>query len=100
MNELEAQNFTLLMGHIIGVDHAGHTYGVNNKEIERKLNDTEAIVQKIIDKMDQDTVLIVYGDHGMNDGGNHGVETIGEIRTIIFSYTKSGFPMKYTSKSV
>jgi hypothetical protein len=50
--------------------------------------------------MDQDTVLIVYGDHGMNDGGNHGVETIGEIRTIIFSYTKSGFPMKYTSKSV
>ena len=46
--ELEMNNFTLLLGHLIGVDHAGHTYSANHKEIERKLNETESIIMDII----------------------------------------------------
>jgi len=41
-------NFTLLIGHVIGVDHAGHTYSSSHKEIERKLNDTENMIKEII----------------------------------------------------
>lgn len=41
MNELHQNNFTLLLCHILGVDHAGHTFGAAHSEIERKLNDTE-----------------------------------------------------------
>lgn len=52
MQELDQRNFTLLLGHILGVDHAGHTYSANHKEIERKLNDTEQIIADIIQKMD------------------------------------------------
>lgn len=30
LNEISASNFTLLIGHIIGVDHAGHTYSASH----------------------------------------------------------------------
>jgi phosphopentomutase len=29
-------------------------------------------VQEVINAMDEDTVLLVCGDHGMTDDGNHG----------------------------
>jgi GPI ethanolamine phosphate transferase 3 subunit O len=41
-------NFTLLIGHVIGVDHAGHTYSSSHSEIERKLRDTEKLIKDII----------------------------------------------------
>jgi GPI ethanolamine phosphate transferase 3 subunit O len=44
--------------------------------------------------MDNDTVLIVCGDHGMTDDGNHGGASKNELRSILFSYHKGGFPMK------
>lgn len=78
----------------MGVDHAGHTFTANNKEIERKLNDTEMLIQKIIDRIDSDTVLLIFGDHGMTDDGNHGGATLQELKSIIFAYHKKGFPMK------
>ena len=94
MNELHSNNFTLLLCHILGVDHAGHTYNANHIEIERKLNDTEKIIKNIINKMDNDTILLVFGDHGMTDDGNHGGGTLNELKSVLFSYSKSGFPIK------
>jgi GPI ethanolamine phosphate transferase 3 subunit O len=82
------------LGHIIGVDHAGHTYSASHNEIERKLNDTEELIRKVIDKMDNKTTLLVFGDHGMTDDGNHGGASEQELRSVLFSYRKSGFPMK------
>jgi phosphatidylinositol glycan class O len=61
-----------MIGHIIGVDHAGHTFSASHLEIERKLNDTERLIKEIIKTMDKETVLLVFGDHGMTDEGNHG----------------------------
>ena len=40
LSELKTSNFTMLIGHIIGVDHAGHTFHAGHSEIERKLNDS------------------------------------------------------------
>ena len=84
----------MLIGHIIGVDHAGHTFSASHSEIERKLKDSENIVREVIEKMDNDTVLIVCGDHGMTDDGNHGGASKNELRSVLFSYHKGGFPMK------
>lgn len=39
--EVKEGNFTLLISHILGIDHAGHTYNAGHSEIERKINDTE-----------------------------------------------------------
>lgn len=44
VNEVREGNFTLLIGHILGIDHAGHTYNAGHREIERKINDTERIL--------------------------------------------------------
>ena len=43
--------------------------------------------------MDNNTILMLYGDHGMTVEGNHGGDSENEIRTVFFAYTKSGFPM-------
>ena len=66
------RNFDLLVCHLLGIDHAGHTFNANHSEIERKVVETEAIIQDVIEAMDQDTVLLLYGDHGMTNDGNHG----------------------------
>ena len=63
--EAASLNFTLLLGHLIGIDHAGHTFGGDNEHLERKILEIEAIIAKIIDSLDNETVIMVYGDHGM-----------------------------------
>ena len=90
----KAGTITLLIGRVIGVDHAGQTYSASHKEIERKLLDTEQLIKDLIAEMDDDTVLMVFGDHGMTDDGNHGGASLSELRSVVFSYTKKGFPGK------
>jgi phosphatidylinositol glycan class O len=58
------------------VDHGGHSGGANNIQIERKLNETERLIRDMIEMMDNDTVLLIYGDHGMNNEGHHGGNSI------------------------
>ena len=94
IREIELGNFTLLLGHVIGVDHAGHTFSASHSEIERKLNDTEEIIKEIISRMSEDTTLLVFGDHGMTDDGNHGGASQNELRSVLFAYSKRGFPMR------
>lgn len=45
VKELRAgSDFDLMLGHIIGVDSAGHSFFSDHPEIERKLIDTEKII--------------------------------------------------------
>jgi phosphatidylinositol glycan class O len=50
--------------------------------------------------MDNETVLLLYGDHGMTNDGNHGGGSLNEIKTVLFGYSKSGFPMLHKSKKI
>jgi len=43
--------------------------------------------------MDDKTTLVIFGDHGMTDDGNHGGQTELEMRTLLFAYQKTPFPM-------
>ena len=79
-------NFDIMVAHLIGLDHAGHTHGPTHPELERKLLDVERIVENIIDKMDDETTLLVFGDHGMTQDGSHGGSSEIEMRTVLFSY--------------
>ena len=36
----EKQEFDLLVAHLLGIDHAGHTFHANHTEIERKVKET------------------------------------------------------------
>jgi GPI ethanolamine phosphate transferase 3 subunit O len=44
--------FDFLLGHIIGVDSAGHSFNAGHPEIERKLQDTEHIIAEVMELMD------------------------------------------------
>ena len=91
----QGSDFTLMLGHIIGVDSAGHSYNAQHPEIERKLKDSEEILLNIIEKMDEQTTLIVFGDHGMTSDGNHGGSAEDEMRSVIFAYQKTPFPQAH-----
>lgn len=96
----EKQQFDLLVAHFLGIDHAGHTFHANHTEIERKIKETQVILEDIIKNMDNETVLLLYGDHGMTTDGNHGGDSNNEVRTVFFAYTKAGFPMLRPSLKV
>jgi len=36
--------------------------------------------------MDDKTTLLIFGDHGMTEAGNHGGNTIEELSTVLFAY--------------
>ena len=47
--EMTYNNFTMLIAHIIGIDHAGHYYlNVAHPDMERKILDAEAMIKKVI----------------------------------------------------
>jgi len=82
-----------MIAHLIGMDHAGHAYGAKHAELERKMHDVEDIVERVIEKMDDETTLVVFGDHGMTPEGSHGGSSELEMRTVLFSYQKKPFPL-------
>lgn len=58
------------------MDSSGHNYNSQSKTLTRKLIDSELIVERIIEKMDDKTTLLIFGDHGMTEDGNHGGDSL------------------------
>ena len=46
--------------------------------------------------MDDQTTILVFGDHGVAYDGSHGGSTEDELRSALFSYRKTPFPMSNT----
>lgn len=78
----------LLIGHCLGVDHAGHRYGPEHPAMRSKLQQMDAFVRKVVSQIDDDTLLIVMGDHGMDSKGDHGGESDDEVEAALWMYTK------------
>ena len=62
--ELARDDWALLIAHCLGVDHCGHRYGPNHPEMAKKLQQMDSLISKLIEKMGDDTLLVVMGDHG------------------------------------
>jgi phosphatidylinositol glycan class O len=78
-----------MIAHFLGVDHAGHRYGPNHPEMESKLGQMSDILQHIFDTMDNDTIVFVLGDHGMDEKGDHGGDSELETTTTMFVHSKN-----------
>lgn len=79
----------MLVGHFLGLDHIGHTYSsVSTAQMGYKLKQISEFLEDTIDKMDNKTILLIVGDHGMKDDGNHGGGSREEIETVFFAYSK------------
>nr|CAI5833623.1 unnamed protein product [Callosobruchus analis] len=85
--ELNKTDWSLLIGHFLGVDHCGHRYGPNHPEMARKLGEINSVIEKVVQQMHEDMVLFVIGDHGMTATGDHGGESPDEVTAGMFVYS-------------
>ncbi|KYQ99728.1 phosphatidylinositol glycan [Tieghemostelium lacteum] len=85
----DVSDWDIIIGHILGVDHAGHHRGLNHPSMAKKLDDLNALVKKLIDKIDDDTLFIMMSDHGQTATGDHGSTSFEEISSTLFMYSKS-----------
>lgn len=80
----------LLVGHCLGVDHAGHRYGPDHPEMTKKLRQMDTFIRDLAATVDDETVLIVMGDHGMDGKGDHGGESDDEVQAALWMYSPKG----------
>jgi phosphatidylinositol glycan class O len=59
-----AAAWSLVVCHLLGVDHVGHTHGAFNPHMTAKLREVDGIVQEAVSNLDTDTLLVVISDHG------------------------------------
>lgn len=92
IKELEnGSAFDFMLLHRTSVDYCGHTYSSYDPELTRYLLEYEKNIEEMIEKMDDNTTLVVFGDHGMTYTGSHGGGTELEMRTTFFAYQKTPF---------
>lgn len=84
-----SSEWDVLIGHFLGVDHAGHRYGPDHFAMREKLQQMNEVIKDTILKLDDKTLLIVMGDHGMDPTGNHGGESPPELESTVFFYSKN-----------
>ncbi|KZZ87532.1 Alkaline phosphatase-like, alpha/beta/alpha [Ascosphaera apis ARSEF 7405] len=78
----------VVFAHLLGVDHAGHRYGPHHTAMAAKLKQMNALIEDIMSRIDDNTLLVVLGDHGMDSKGDHGGESDDEIEASLWMYSK------------
>lgn len=78
----------IVFGHFLGVDHAGHRYGPDHAAMAEKLRQMNEVIQQIMNRIDDHTLLVIMGDHGMDTKGDHGGESDDEVEAALWMYSK------------
>jgi len=87
-----------LILHYLGLDHIGHIDGAFSALMGPKQKEMDDIVKFIYERMaskdaadGRSTLIIVLGDHGMADNGNHGGSSEPEVNTaaVVLSPSKA-----------
>ncbi|KAF8324164.1 uncharacterized protein EI90DRAFT_3000848 [Cantharellus anzutake] len=83
------ENWGLMIGHFLGVDHVGHRLGPDHPAMRSKLEQMDDVLRRVVNEMDDDTLLVVLGDHGMDAKGDHGGDGDLETSAAMWVYSKS-----------
>ncbi|XP_045879435.1 GPI ethanolamine phosphate transferase 3 isoform X7 [Meles meles] len=90
---MDSGKWDMLIAHFLGVDHCGHKYGPHHPEMAKKLSQMDQVIQGLVERLENDTLLVVIGDHGMTMTGDHGGDSELEISAALFLYSpKALFP--------
>uniref|UniRef100_A0A7M5V2Y5 GPI ethanolamine phosphate transferase 2 C-terminal domain-containing protein n=1 Tax=Clytia hemisphaerica TaxID=252671 RepID=A0A7M5V2Y5_9CNID len=82
--ELTTLDWDSMILHYLGLDHIGHTHGPFSPLIQQKLQEMDSIIQRIwlsVKKSNENTMIVITGDHGMSNAGSHGGSSKEEINT-------------------
>uniref|UniRef100_A0A915Q3T7 GPI ethanolamine phosphate transferase 2 n=1 Tax=Setaria digitata TaxID=48799 RepID=A0A915Q3T7_9BILA len=79
------KTWDLMILHYLGFDHIGHYLGGTHNEINNKLIEMDSIIKELYEKLHEiystNFSLIILGDHGMTESGNHGGPS--ELETLV-----------------
>ena len=78
----------VMIGHFLGVDHVGHRVGPDHPVMKEKLEQMDNVLREVVDVLDDQTLLIVLGDHGMDSKGDHGGDGVLETSAAMWIYSK------------
>ncbi|XP_008445107.2 uncharacterized protein LOC103488244 isoform X1 [Cucumis melo] len=91
---LYENDWDVLIAHFLGVDHAGHIFGVDSSPMFEKLEQYNTVLEKVVDVLEsqsktgglhENTLLLVMGDHGQTLNGDHGGGSAEEVETSLFA---------------
>ncbi|KAM0675787.1 mannose-ethanolamine phosphotransferase gpi13 [Gurleya vavrai] len=80
-----------LFGHFSLLDCYGHDYTVFSKPVKMILEEYDKMIEEIYNKMNDDTLMVILSDHGVNDDGSHGGGNIKEISSTGIFISKKDF---------
>ncbi|CAH8505030.1 unnamed protein product [Schistosoma rodhaini] len=86
-NQTSQTHWDILIGHVLGIDHCGHTYGPAHPEMMRKLNELNSFIELIVSKLQSSDILFILGDHGMTRSGDHGGDSDAELEAAFIVFT-------------
>jgi ethanolamine phosphate transferase 2 subunit G len=86
--ELSQPDWSVMILHYLGLDHIGHKSGPRSTNMAPKQREMDMVVEQIYRAMEHtshlnNTLLVLCGDHGMNEAGNHGGSSSGEVTTAL-----------------
>ncbi|XP_021841060.1 uncharacterized protein [Spinacia oleracea] len=98
--ELNRDDWHLMILHYLGLDHVGHIGGRKSVLMPPKLREMDDVIKMIHldsilsnDSKQGDTLLLVVSDHGMTESGNHGGSSYEETDSLaLFIYPSSKAP--------
>ncbi|KAH0543368.1 hypothetical protein FGG08_002324 [Glutinoglossum americanum] len=90
LHSSNSSKWDVIIGHYLGVDHAGHRYGPDHPAMAAKLQQMDGVVRRLVESVDESTVVVVLGDHGMDAKGDHGGESDDEIQAALWMFSKKG----------
>ncbi|CAN0865258.1 GPI ethanolamine phosphate transferase 3, partial [Linum grandiflorum] len=109
---LHQEDWDVLVAHFLGVDHAGHIFGVNSAQMVGKLEQYNKVLEEVIETLSsqsgpgglhENTLLLVLGDHGQTLNGDHGGGSAEEVETAFFAmgfkHPPSSVPPEFDSSS-
>eukprot|EP00257_Ricinus_communis_P021963 XP_015581561.1 GPI ethanolamine phosphate transferase 3 isoform X1 [Ricinus communis] len=104
---LYQDDWHVLIAHFLGVDHAGHIFGVDSTPMIEKLEQYNLMLEKVIKEIEiqsgpgglhENTLLLVMGDHGQTLNGDHGGGSAEEVETSIFAMSSKRQPFSIPSE--
>ncbi|QRV79165.1 pyrophosphatase/phosphodiesterase [Ceratobasidium sp. AG-Ba] len=82
------KDWDVIIGHFLGVDHVGHRLGPSHPTMKAKLQEMNQVLTRVVELLDEDTLLVVLGDHGMDKRGDHGGDGELETSSALWLYSK------------
>ncbi|KAI0354459.1 hypothetical protein OH77DRAFT_1504820 [Trametes cingulata] len=84
----KSASWDVIIGHFLGMDHVGHRLGPDHPTMKVKQKQMDDVLRRVVELLDDDTLLVLLGDHGMDRKGDHGGDGDHETSAALWVYSK------------